>query len=130
MVAPTDEQATITSCSLIDSGTGKPAVHLSGWYGDWADAPFTRLLEANMRIPEGHSSRDALLGEEFGRAKARCAGESANFLANGYASDSSRSVLPMSDVRSLLNAFATDQADRRGCTGLELPDPTVHADPN
>ncbi|MFD6327467.1 hypothetical protein ACFWOL_32655 [Streptomyces sp. NPDC058442] len=124
VVAPTDERAPITSCSLVDSGTGESAVNLTGWYGDWTDDPFERLLSANMRIPKGHSSRDALLGERFGRAKARCAGESANFLANSYAPDSSRSVLPMSEVRHLFNEFAADQAERRSCTGLQLPDPT------
>ncbi|MFJ3922189.1 hypothetical protein [Streptomyces sp. NPDC090022] len=126
VIAPTDERAPITSCSLIDSGTGESAVNLTGWYGDWADEPFERLLSANTRIPEGCSPRDALLGEQSGRAKARCAGESAHFLANSYARDSSRSVLPMSEVRSLLDRFAADQGDRRGCTDLELPDPTVH----
>ncbi|MEU5213968.1 hypothetical protein [Streptomyces sp. NPDC020742] len=34
--------------------------------------------------------------------------------------------LPMSQVRSLLNAFAKDQAKRRGCTDLELPSTTIH----
>ncbi|GAA3381394.1 hypothetical protein GCM10020367_72470 [Streptomyces sannanensis] len=128
VVAPTGERAPVTSCSLIDSGTGESAVNLTGWYGDWTDKPFERLLSANVRIPKGHSSRDALLGERFGRAKARCAGESANFLANSYARDSLRSVLPMSEVRRLLNEFAADQAERRGCTGLELPGRTVHTD--
>lgn len=122
--APTDERAPITGCSLVDSGTGESAVNLTGWYGDGTDDPFETLLSANMRIPKGHSSRDALLGERFGRAKARCAGESANFLVNSYAPDSSRSVLPMSEVRHLLNKFAVDQAERRSRTGLQLPDPT------
>jgi len=126
VVAPTDERASITSCSLVDSGTGESAVSLTGWYGDWADEPFETLLSANLRIPKGHSSRDALLGENFGRAKARCAGESANFLADSYARDTSRPVLPMSEIRPLLNAFAADQAERRGCTNLELPGRTVH----
>jgi len=126
VVAPTDERATITSCSLIDPGTGESAVNLTGWYGDWTDKPFERLLSANMQIPKGHSPQDALLGENFGRAKARCAGESANFLATSYARNPSRSVLPMSEVRHLLNQFAADQAKRRGCTRLELPDRTVH----
>ncbi|MGW3497057.1 hypothetical protein [Streptomyces sp. NPDC001020] len=78
-----------------------------------------------MRIPKGHSPHDALLGENFGRAKARCAGEPANFLATSYTRDSSP-ALPMSKVRHLLNEFAADQAKRRGCTGLELPGRTVH----
>ncbi|PZG19238.1 hypothetical protein C1J01_12725 [Nonomuraea aridisoli] len=124
VVAPTDERAPITSCSLIDSGTGESAVDITGWYGDWTDEPFERLLTREVRIPKGHSSRDALLSERFGRAKALCAGESANFLANSYGD--SRSVLPMSEVRHLLNEFAADQAERRGCTGLELPGRTVH----
>ncbi|MFJ5901173.1 hypothetical protein ACIQFZ_38575 [Streptomyces sp. NPDC093064] len=128
VVAPTDERAPVTSCSLIDSGTGESAVNLTGWYGDWTDKPFERLLSDNVQIPKGHSYRDALLGKNFGRAKARCAGESANFLANSYARDSSRSVLPMSEVRHLLNEFAADQAQRRGCTGLELPGRTVYPD--
>ncbi|MFE3634966.1 hypothetical protein [Streptomyces sp. NPDC059168] len=128
VVAPTDERAPITSCSLVDSGTGETAVRLTGWYGDWAEGPFERLLSSNARIPEGHSAREALLGTHFGRAKARCAGEVANFLADSHSPNASRSVLPMSDVRHLLNAFAADQAERRGCTGLELPGPTVHPD--
>ncbi|MFG3344297.1 hypothetical protein ACGF1Z_04430 [Streptomyces sp. NPDC048018] len=128
VAAPTDERAPITSCSLIDSGTGEAAVNLTGWYGDWTDKPFERLLSANIRIPEGHSPHDALLGGHFGRAKARCAGEAANYLANSYAPNSSRPVLPMGEVRRLLNMFVADQAERRGCTGLELPGPTVHPD--
>ncbi|WP_432037911.1 hypothetical protein [Streptomyces cucumeris] len=128
VIAPTDERAPITSCSLIDSGTGESAVSLTGWYGNWAEEPFETLLSANVRIPKGHSAQDALLGETFGRAKARCAGEPANFLANSYTGDHSRSVLPMSEVRHLLNEFAADQAERRGCTTLELPGRTVHPD--
>ncbi|WP_406150964.1 hypothetical protein [Streptomyces sp. NBC_01012] len=128
VVAPTDERATITSCSLIDSGTGEPAVNLTGWYGDWADKPFERLLQSNVQLPKAFSAHDALLGTDLGRAWARCAGESANFLANSYAQDPAQSALPMSDVRRLLNAFATDQAERRDCTGLQLPDHTVHPD--
>ncbi|MFJ8861412.1 hypothetical protein ACIRD8_23640 [Streptomyces sp. NPDC102451] len=128
VVAPTDERATITSCSLIDSGTGEPAVNLTGWYGDWTDKPFERLLLSNVQIPKTHSAHDALLGENLGRAKARCAGESANFLATSYARDRSRSALPMSEVRQLLDRFAADQAEHRDCTGLELPGRTVHPD--
>jgi hypothetical protein len=126
VVAPTDERAPITSCSLVDSGTGESAVNLTGWYGDWTDKPFERLLSANMQVPEGHSPRDALLGERFGRARARCEGESANFLADSRTRDGSRSALPMSQVRFLLNEFAADEAERRDCTDLELPAPTVH----
>ncbi|MBD0839432.1 MULTISPECIES: hypothetical protein [unclassified Streptomyces] len=126
VIAPTDERASITSCSLVDSGTGESAVDLTGWYGDWAVEPFELLLAANVRIPKEHSSRDALLTEQFGRAKARCAEEPANFLANSYTQDRSDSVLPMSEVRDLLNRFTADQAERRGCTEVELPGPTVH----
>ncbi|MET9296628.1 hypothetical protein [Streptomyces sp. NPDC003077] len=126
VVAPTDARAPITSCSLIDSGTGQSAVDLTGWYGDWTDEPFEMLFAANVRIPEGRSPRDAMLGPHFGRAKARCGREAANFLADSHARGSSRSALPMSEVRDLLNRFAADQAERRGCTGLELPDTTVH----
>ncbi|WP_234345996.1 hypothetical protein [Streptomyces sp. NRRL F-5755] len=126
VVAPTDERAPITNCSLLDAGTGEPAVDLTGWYGSWTDKPFDTLLSANVKVPKGHSSHDALLSENFGRAKARCAGESANFLAASYAPHTMRSVLPMSQVRYLLNEFAKDQTERRSCTGLELPDPTVH----
>ncbi|MEZ0159740.1 hypothetical protein [Streptomyces griseorubens] len=124
--APTDESAPVTSCSLIDSGTGEEAVSLTGWYGDWTVEPFELLLGANVGIPDDHSPRDALLSDNFGRAKARCDGEAANFLANSYTPDATRSVLPMSDVRDLLDEFTADQAERRGCTDLELPGPTVH----
>ncbi|MFJ2276357.1 hypothetical protein ACIOEZ_19610 [Streptomyces sp. NPDC087866] len=128
VLAPTHEDASITSCSLVDSGTGDPAVNLTGWYGDWSDKPFERLLSGNVRIPEQHSPNDALLGRTLGRAKARCAGESANFLATSYAPTREASALPMSEVRQLLNAFTADQAERRDCTGLELPGPTVYPD--
>ncbi|MEU7046666.1 hypothetical protein AB0A77_37275 [Streptomyces varsoviensis] len=79
-----------------------------------------------MEIPKDHSSRDALLGDSFGRAKARCVGEPANFLATSYGPGNTEPALPMNGVRHLLNGFATDQAERRGCTALELPGPTVH----
>ncbi|CAM5541064.1 putative protein OS=Streptomyces rutgersensis OX=53451 GN=F0345_01170 PE=4 SV=1 [Streptomyces diastaticus subsp. diastaticus] len=128
VVAPTDEHASITHCSLIDSGSGLPAVSLTGWYGDWTDKPFERLVSSNLQVPEGRSARDALLGQDFGRAAARCAGESANFLATSYTRNHTGSALPMSDVRGLLGAFARDQAARRGCTDLRLPGPTVHPD--
>uniref|UniRef100_A0AAU3H1A1 DUF3558 domain-containing protein n=1 Tax=Streptomyces sp. NBC_01401 TaxID=2903854 RepID=A0AAU3H1A1_9ACTN len=128
VVAPTDGQATITSCSLIDSGTGESAVNLTGWYGNWADRSSERVLFSKMQVPEEYSSHDALLGTGIGRAWARCAGESATFLATSFAQDRSKSTLPMSDVRRLLNAFATDQAEHRDCTGLKLPDRTVHPD--
>ncbi|MEV5986360.1 hypothetical protein AB0L85_15250 [Streptomyces sp. NPDC052051] len=130
VAAPTNERATITSCSLIDSGTGEYAVNLTGWYGDWTDKPFDTLLAANMQIPKGHSPHDALLGDNFARAKARCAGESANFLANSSTRNSSRPALPMSDVRFLLNKFTADQTERRDCTHPELPDTTVHPRPH
>ncbi|WP_244501261.1 hypothetical protein [Streptomyces sp. TP-A0874] len=126
VVAPTGERAPITNCSLIDSGTGESALNLSGWYGDWTDEPFETLLMEKVEIPEGLSARDALLGGDFGRAKAQCAGESANFLATSQGRDRSRPVLPMSEVRRLLTGFVEDQSKRRGCTDLELPGHTVH----
>ncbi|MFG2329159.1 hypothetical protein ACGFMM_05985 [Streptomyces sp. NPDC048604] len=129
VVAPTDERAPITSCSLIDTGMGGSAVKFTGWYGEWTEEPFEALLEGNMQIPDGRSSREALLGERFGRAKARCGGEPANFLANTYSPDGTPPVMPMSEVRRLLNAFTADQAEQRACTALQLPGPTVHPDP-
>lgn len=127
VAAPTNMRAPITNCSLLDAKTGKSVVDLTGWYGDWTDDPFEMLLAANVTIPKGLSSRDALMSENFGRAKARCAGESANFLASRNGMEEARSAqLPMSQVRSLLNSFAKDQAERRGCTGLELPGTTIH----
>ncbi|MFE4591538.1 hypothetical protein [Streptomyces laurentii] len=125
VVAPTDEKAPITSCSLLDSGTGE-TVDFTAWYGDWTDKPFERLLQDNIRIPDDSRGDEALLGENLGRAKARCAGESANFLASSYARRDSRPVLPMSEVRPLLEAFTADQAKRRGCTDLALPGHTVY----
>jgi len=127
VAAPTDRRAPITNCSLLDAGTGKPAVDFTGWYGDWTQQPFEMLLGANVDIRKGHSSRDALMSENFGRAKAHCAGEAANFLADSPGTDAGRAEqLPSSRVRSLLNAFAKDQAERRHCTGLDLPGPTIH----
>ncbi len=125
VVAPTDDRAAITSCSLIDSGTGE-SVDFSGWYGDWTAEPFERLLSNNARLPDDLGADEALLGEDFGRAKARCAGESANFLANNAPTKTGRAALSTGEVRGLLNAFATDQAERRDCTELELPGPTVY----
>lgn len=74
VTAPTDARAPVTGCSLIDAGTGESAVSLTGWYGEWTDEPFETLLAANVKIPEGLGSDDALMSEDFGRAKARCAG--------------------------------------------------------
>nr|WP_237536510.1 hypothetical protein [Streptomyces sp. SID5785] len=126
VLAPTGGRAPISSCSLVDSGTGRTAATFTGWYGDWTDKPFERLLGANVQIPDGHSVRDALLGENFGRATARCAGESANFLVNSYAPHGTGPVLPMSELRALLGVFAKEEAGRRGCDGLELPGRTVY----
>ncbi|MGW4456622.1 hypothetical protein ACWEJQ_10555 [Streptomyces albidoflavus] len=128
VLAPTAGDASVTQCSLVDSGTGQAALHLSGWYGDWAEKPFERLVSANVEISEGISPRDALLGPDFGRAKARCAGEPANFLATSHTRNHVGSALPMSQVRRLLGAFTADQAERRDCTGVELPGPRVHPD--
>ncbi|MCP9210397.1 hypothetical protein [Streptomyces cucumeris] len=124
VAAPTHNGAPITNCSLIDPETGDSALDLTGWYGGWTDTPFETLLGANVVIPKGHDSRDALMSEDFGRAKARCGGESANFLAYGDGTD--RKALSATQMRTLLNAFATDQTRRRGCTGLDVPDSTVH----
>ncbi|MBV7252568.1 MULTISPECIES: hypothetical protein [Streptomyces] len=128
VLAPTAPDASITRCALVDSGTGETALHLSGWYGDWAEKPFERLLSANVEIPEDLSPHDALLGPDFGRARARCAGEPASFLATSYTRNNDGPALPMSQVRHLLGAFTADQAERRDCTGVELPGPKVHPD--
>ncbi|MEU7024362.1 hypothetical protein ABZ990_27455 [Streptomyces sp. NPDC046203] len=125
VVAPTDAKAPITTCSLVDTGTGN-AENFSGWYGDWTDKPFSRMFAANVRLPEDIRENDPLLSEDFGRAKALCAGESASFLAADHTTNGAGPILPMSEVRPLLDAFAKDQAKRRGCADLRLPGHTVY----
>lgn len=129
--APTDERAPITNCSLLDPRTGKPFVDLTGWYGGWAEKSFEDLLESNVEIPEQLSARHALMSERLGRAKARCQGDPANFLVSLENAGGSAPAPPTAaQLRTLLNAFAADQAARRGCTDVELPGPKVHKKPD
>ncbi|MEU3075918.1 hypothetical protein [Streptomyces laurentii] len=125
VIAPTDEKAPITSCSLSEPGTGE-TVDFTAWFGGWTDKPFENLILHNAQVPDERGEDEALLTENFGRAKARCDGEPANFLASSYARHSADPVLPMGKVRPLLEAFTADQAKRRGCTDVKLPGHTVY----
>ncbi|MFG2528978.1 hypothetical protein [Streptomyces sp. NPDC048516] len=60
------------------------------------------------------------MSEGFGRATARCDGEAVSFQIRSAPSPG-RTPMARGEMRSLLLAFARDQAKRPGCTGLALP---------
>ncbi|RDG38566.1 hypothetical protein DVH02_08225 [Streptomyces corynorhini] len=124
----TGTDASVTGCSLTDTASGRTAVEFSGWYGDWTDRPFERLLTHNVSPSDGGDTRRPMTSEEFGRATARRDGEAANFLAFGHArgTDVSDRYLTGRQLRPLLDAFAEDQAELRGRVDLEPPSATIH----
>ncbi|MEV7426362.1 hypothetical protein [Streptomyces sp. NPDC091212] len=128
VVPHTDTDAPVTGCSLTDTASGEAAVEFSGWYGDWTDQPFVRLLPHNVSYSDGRDSRRPMMSENYGRATARCDAEAVNHLAYGNArgTDAEDRYLTGRQLRPLLDAFAEDQAERRGCTDLEPPASTIH----
>ncbi|MEU9354930.1 hypothetical protein AB0D65_29045 [Streptomyces griseoloalbus] len=71
------------------------------WYGDWS----SRFVADSDGRPRPLT------------ATARCAGEAANFAVGGW--DDIPGV-GRADQRDLLEAFARDQVERRGCSGLRV----------
>ncbi|AXG79411.1 hypothetical protein DVK44_19115 [Streptomyces paludis] len=128
VVPHTDADAPVTGCSLRDPASGKTAVSFSGWYGDWTEKPFERLLMNNVAYADDLDSGQPMMSEELGRARARCDDETVNYLAFDYprGTDIRDRHLTGRQLRPLLNAFAKDQAKRRGCTDLELPPAEIH----
>ncbi|MFJ2217810.1 hypothetical protein ACIQVO_36670 [Streptomyces sp. NPDC101062] len=128
VVPHTDIDAPVTGCSLTDTASGRTAVEFSGWYGDWTDKPFERLLSGNIALTHDFDDRRATMSQNFGRATARCDGEAANYLAFVQARDNEGGdrYLTGRQLRPLLDAFAKSQSERRGCTDLELPPSTIH----
>ncbi|WP_432093686.1 hypothetical protein [Streptomyces sp. bgisy100] len=124
--ALTGRTAPITSCRLTSDGEKPVTVEFGGWYGDWTDEPFHTLTVSGVDLPDGGPrSTDPVMSERLGRATARCSGESANYRVYASPSDP-KQHLPAQRLRELLVAFAEDQAERHGCTDLELPGKTIH----
>lgn len=121
----TDDRAPITACTLVDAKSGKSVAHFSGWYGDWSNHPFETLVTANVKLPSQYHFGDAIMSEHFGRATARCDGESANYRASSYQSDN-RQSLSGTELQPLLVDFARDQSERHGCTDLKVPTQDVY----
>ncbi|AKJ14776.1 hypothetical protein ABB07_33370 [Streptomyces incarnatus] len=97
-----NDTAPAVRCDLdrAASPTSSEYLHLSAWYGDWSN-----------RLVSDDGVRQALT------ATARCAGEAANFAV------SAEQRIPgvgTAEQRRLLRAFAADQVERRGCTGLRM----------
>ncbi|MGH4030385.1 hypothetical protein ACQB60_15750 [Actinomycetota bacterium Odt1-20B] len=122
------DTAPITSCALVDSAKKQAAATFTGWYGTWSDKQFETLLAANVDHRSGQSSRGPMMAERLGRATARCDGESANYEAYSHSRDTdiTHTYLTGAQLRPLLVKFTQDQAHRRGCTGLKLPDRTIN----
>ncbi|WP_128510445.1 hypothetical protein [Streptomyces inhibens] len=124
-VVSTEARTPITSCTLVDAASGQPYADFSGWYGNWTDTSFATLIGANVALPNHFEGTGPLMSEHFGTAAARCDGESAHYEASTYPVDQARS-LPARELRPLLVAFARDQAERRGCTRLQLPGKRIY----
>ncbi|KJY41613.1 hypothetical protein VR41_11815 [Streptomyces sp. NRRL B-1568] len=122
---PTDDHAPITSCQLMDGKSRTPVAKFSGWYGGWTDKPFETLMRFNVPDVTESDTKGPLMSEEFGRAMARCDGESANFRAGSYP-NSGQQGFSSHELQPLLAAFAKDQAKRHGCTDLKLPSEEIH----
>lgn len=96
-----NDTAPVGRCDLARNGSRDPKyLNFAAWYGDWSN-----------RVVASDGVRRALT------ATARCAGEAANFAVS--ASQQIPGVGTAEKVR-LLKAFAEDQVERRGCTGLRL----------
>jgi hypothetical protein len=104
-------------CTLWGDGP----LSLAGWYGDWSNAVRAQLLpyeeEAGGPLLESWAS---YADERGGYATATCDGQPAVFAAETEYSSSSE-ALTVEHIRDVLALFATEQAERRGCTGLRLP---------
>ncbi|WP_208615915.1 hypothetical protein [Streptomyces cellostaticus] len=77
-------------------------MRFAAWYGDWSN-----------RVVSYDGVRRPLT------ATARCAGEAANFAVDADAARGTPGV-GKAEQRRLLKAFAEDQVERRGCSGLRL----------
>ncbi|WP_411137803.1 hypothetical protein [Streptomyces sp. C10] len=120
VVARTDPHAAVTRCALVDGTSGAESAEFTGWYGDWTDKSFDRLIGGNVRLPRGFPDDGQVMTENFGTAAARCDGESAHWEASSHP-DSAGRHLAGRELRPLLVAFARDQAERRGCSRPALP---------
>ncbi|MEV6836263.1 hypothetical protein AB0N17_17405 [Streptomyces sp. NPDC051133] len=89
-------------CDLTRGGQRDQSMRFAAWYGDWSN----RLVFSSY-----DGVRRALT------ASARCDGETANF-----AMSASKGIpgVGAAEQRRLLKAFAEDQVERRGCSGLRL----------
>ncbi|MFI9803875.1 hypothetical protein ACIHEJ_05805 [Streptomyces sp. NPDC052301] len=87
-------------CDLATGGRAGRSMRFAAWYGDWSN----RLV-----FSSDSGGRRALT------ASARCDGEAANFAVSA-----SKGIpgVGTAEQRRLLKAFAEDQVERRGCSGL------------
>lgn len=88
-------------CDLYrKTSTDSTYLDFAAWYGDWSN-----------RLVTSDGVRSGLT------ATARCDGEAANFAVTG-----SQKIpgVGTAERRRLLKAFAEDQVERRGCTGLRV----------
>jgi hypothetical protein len=92
-------------CDLYtqDSGDWRKRLVFVAWYGDWS----------NRLTVDDDGVRRSLT------ASARCGGEAANFAVDG---DGELPGVGRAEQLELLEAFARNQAQRRGCSDLRLAD--------
>ncbi|MGW8847128.1 hypothetical protein ACWGNE_05050 [Streptomyces xiamenensis] len=92
---------------------------VNGWFGGWSESLRVALGQWSgvSELPpaqQGELTADA----RQATATASCDGEHALFQVRAYDGDD---LFTEAEIREVLTVFATDQAQRRGCTGIELP---------
>ncbi|NUL12675.1 hypothetical protein [Streptomyces lunaelactis] len=113
-----NDAAPLSRCELHRYGDDEVAMFFNASYGDWSEVPFKDAADERASSSADGWVTQPLLTAEWGRAKARCDAEAANFEAG------SRNEVPGikgPQLRALLTAFAQDQVKRHGCTDLALP---------
>ncbi|MCX4823376.1 hypothetical protein OG883_26540 [Streptomyces sp. NBC_01142] len=118
-----NDAAPVSRCELYRKGDKSPAMRFNAWYGDWSEVPFKKVAAERVSLAGDGGETRPLLTADWGRAKARCDAETANF----EASSGGVPGIGGPQLRALLTTFAQDQVKRHGCTDLALPGREVPA---
>ncbi|MFF2376231.1 hypothetical protein ACFVUW_17805 [Streptomyces xiamenensis] len=92
---------------------------VNGWFGGWSESLRVALGQWSgvFGLPPAQQ-RELTADARQAMATATCDGEHALFQVRVHDRDD---LFTETEIREVLTAFATDQAQRRGCTGVELP---------
>jgi hypothetical protein len=116
LMAAATESSPFPTCTLW----GDSSLLIAGLFGDWSNGPRARLVPyGEDGVPPLPEIWRAFVDEHGGYATALCDGEPALFVARA---ELLSEVLTPEHIREALIAFATDQAEQRGCTDLRIPD--------